>query len=146
MSLISFGCWNISTCTGSDAAHTSQNMNHSALVKFFSKLNNLFLGYFDPINNFLIIKMNNFRGDLSDISAKTATPLCLYSTLLTLHNPTASALFGCVYVSMYSSIANGRQGATKAAKSRALKKQAVQPFKTFEVGTSFPAMKALPQA
>ena len=42
-------------------------------MKFFSKLNNLFFGYFDPITNFLIIKISNFRGDLSDISAKTAT-------------------------------------------------------------------------
>ena len=44
-----------------------------AAVKFFSKSNNLFFGYFDPINIFLIIKINNFRGDLSDVSAKTAT-------------------------------------------------------------------------
>ena len=42
-------------------------------VKFFSKLNNLFFGYFDPINSFFILKINNFRGGLSDISAKTAT-------------------------------------------------------------------------
>ena len=32
-----------------------------------------FLGYFDPKNNFFIMEICNFRGDLSDISAKTAT-------------------------------------------------------------------------
>ena len=43
-------------------------------VKFFSKLINLFFGCFDPMNiYFLIIKINKFRGDLSSISAKTAT-------------------------------------------------------------------------
>ena len=39
-------------------------------VKIFSKLIYLFFGYFDLINiYFLIIKINNFRGDLTDISA-----------------------------------------------------------------------------
>ena len=43
-----------------------------------------FFGYFDPVNIFFIININNFRGDLSDISAKTATLvvtsiLCLYA-------------------------------------------------------------------
>ena len=42
-------------------------------VKFFSKLNYFISGYFDPINIFLIIKINNLQGDLSSISAKTAT-------------------------------------------------------------------------
>ena len=42
-------------------------------VKFFSKLNYIFFGHFDPKNIFLIIKINIFRGDLSDSSAKTAT-------------------------------------------------------------------------
>ena len=41
-------------------------------VKFFSKLINLFVGYFDPLKK-MIIKINIFRGDLSSISAKTAT-------------------------------------------------------------------------
>ena len=37
----------------------------------FSKLNKTFLGYLDPAVFFLqIMKMNNFRGDLTDISAK----------------------------------------------------------------------------
>ena len=45
----------------------------SSPVKFFSKLYKLIFGYFDPIIFFLIIKINNFRGDLSDISAETAT-------------------------------------------------------------------------
>ena len=42
-------------------------------MKFFSKLSYLFFGYFDPLEYFLIIKINKFRGDLSDISAKTGT-------------------------------------------------------------------------
>ena len=43
-------------------------------VKFFSKFIYLFVGYFDPVNIYiLMIKINNFRGDFSDISAKTAT-------------------------------------------------------------------------
>ena len=36
----------------------------------FSKLINLLFGYFDPVTIFYVIKINNFRGDLSDISAK----------------------------------------------------------------------------
>ena len=47
--------------------------NVRASVKIFSKLNYFTFGYFDPIIFFLIIKINNFRGDLSDVSAKTAT-------------------------------------------------------------------------
>ena len=43
-------------------------------MKFFSKLNYFISGYFDPTNYFfLIIKINNFWGGLSGISAKTAT-------------------------------------------------------------------------
>ena len=49
-------------------------------VKFFSKLNYFIFGYFEPTNYFLIIKINIFWGDLSGISAKTATllfvPVC----------------------------------------------------------------------
>ena len=42
--------------------------------KLFSKLNYFCFGYFDPTNIFFyIIKISNFRGDPSDISAKTAT-------------------------------------------------------------------------
>ena len=55
-------------------------------VKFFSKLNYFIFGFFDPTNNFLIIKINNFWGDLSGISAKTASlpTVCLnvYSLIL----------------------------------------------------------------
>ena len=36
----------------------------------FSKLNKIFLGYFDPEKIFQIIEINNFQGDLTDISAK----------------------------------------------------------------------------
>ena len=42
-------------------------------VKFCSKLNHLFFGYFDPVSIILIIKINISRGDLSGISAETAT-------------------------------------------------------------------------
>ena len=48
-------------------------------VKVFSKLNYFIVGYFDHVINFVIIKINIFRGDLSDISAKTAS-------LTTCHN------------------------------------------------------------
>ena len=48
-------------------------------VKFFSKWNDLFCGYFDPINMFQIIQINNLGGDLSNISAKTATLVLLRS-------------------------------------------------------------------
>ena len=44
-------------------------------VKFFSKLKFGFFGYFDPTNIFFYNKAKNFRGDLSDVSAKTATLL-----------------------------------------------------------------------
>ena len=36
----------------------------------FSKLNKISFGYFDPENIILDNKINNFRGDLTDISAK----------------------------------------------------------------------------
>ena len=36
----------------------------------FSKLNKIFFGYFDPDFFFEIIKINNFRGELTDNSAK----------------------------------------------------------------------------
>ena len=39
-------------------------------VLLFSKLNKMFFGYFDPETIFKIIKLNNFRGDLTDISTK----------------------------------------------------------------------------
>ena len=42
-------------------------------VKFFSKLNIFFLDTLILSIIFLIIKIDNFRGDLSSISAKTAT-------------------------------------------------------------------------
>ena len=35
----------------------------------FSKLNQIFIGYFDPEMVFYIVKITDFRGDLSDISA-----------------------------------------------------------------------------
>ena len=40
--------------------------------KFFSKLKNIFVGYFDPRNIFFDNLKKN-RGDQSDVSAKTAT-------------------------------------------------------------------------
>ena len=57
----------------------------TASVKFFSKLNYYFFGYFDHVNNFLIIKITNFRGDLSDISAKTATLGSMRTQLMPSH-------------------------------------------------------------
>ena len=36
----------------------------------FSKLNKMCFGYFDPEIFYQIMKINNFRGDLTDISAK----------------------------------------------------------------------------
>ena len=58
----------------------------------FTKSNNMFLGFFDPIFfgmiiiimiNIAIVLTNHFRDDLSDISAKTKTlvPVCA-STLV----------------------------------------------------------------
>ena len=51
-------------------------------VKFFSKLNQIFLDALIQLIYFLIIEINNFRGYLSNISAKTATLVestCSYS-------------------------------------------------------------------
>ena len=42
-------------------------------VKIFSKLNYFIFGYFDPTNIFFDNEKNILRGDLSGISAKTAT-------------------------------------------------------------------------
>ena len=39
-------------------------------VLLFSKLNKIFFGYFHPDFFFKIMKINNFQGDLTDISAK----------------------------------------------------------------------------
>ena len=40
-------------------------------MKFFSKLNKFIYGYFDLGKNFFkMMKINNFRGDPTDISAK----------------------------------------------------------------------------
>ena len=44
--------------------------NTCILVLLFSKFNKMFVGYFDPENFILDNKINNFRGDLTDISAK----------------------------------------------------------------------------
>ena len=35
------------------------------------KIKFIFLGYFDPVHDILIIKHNTIRGDLTDVSAKT---------------------------------------------------------------------------
>ena len=44
---------------------------HGSFTAFlFSKLNKLFFGCFDPENIFWIMKMDNFQGELTDISAK----------------------------------------------------------------------------
>jgi hypothetical protein len=67
----------------------------SSAVKFFQNFNNLFFGYFDPVNiYFLVIKINNFRGDLSNISAKTAT-LVAISSLNHTTNDSLKQHWGC---------------------------------------------------
>ena len=38
-----------------------------------SKLNKIFIGHFDPQKIFLIWKIKKFLGDLTNVSAKTAT-------------------------------------------------------------------------
>ena len=43
-------------------------------VKFCLRLNKIIFGYFDPVNIFFDNKINNFWGDVSDISAKRASP------------------------------------------------------------------------
>ena len=53
-----------------NADHTRM---HCWQWSFFQNLINLFLGYFDPINNFFDNKKNIFRGYLGDISAETAS-------------------------------------------------------------------------
>ena len=43
-------------------------------VILFSTLNGLLFGYVDPVNiTFIFVKVNNFRGDLTDVSARTKT-------------------------------------------------------------------------
>ena len=60
---------------------------------FFFKINTFSLPhYFDPMHLFFIVKINIFRGDLSDILAKTATlgrtgAEGALSTLTALHLP-----------------------------------------------------------
>ena len=47
--------------------------DNQGAVKFFSKLNYYLFGYFDPIQKKIDSKNNNFRGELIDITVKTAT-------------------------------------------------------------------------
>ena len=56
-------------------------------MKFFAKPKKNVLGNFDPVNIFLIVKKNNFRGDLSGISAKMATLLAALASLSTPRPP-----------------------------------------------------------
>ena len=58
-------------------------------VLLFSKLNKIFFGYFDPEMSFTIMKNNNFKGELTDISAKkevlsmsTCTFFCFRDVML----------------------------------------------------------------
>ena len=48
-------------------------VRQAGISEAFFKIKLLLFGYFDPTNIFLIIKVSNVRGGLSDISAKTAT-------------------------------------------------------------------------
>ena len=43
---------------------------------FVLKIKQIFFGHFDPDFFFKIMKMNNFRGDLTDISVKKNCSLC----------------------------------------------------------------------
>ena len=52
--------------------------DYTAPVILFSKLNDMFSGYFYPQKTILITKIINFRGDLTDVSSKTVT---LYRTI-----------------------------------------------------------------
>ena len=53
------------------------NLKDSWSVRLFSKLNEIWSGYFDPINIIFDGKINTFSGDLADVSAKTRTLLML---------------------------------------------------------------------
>ena len=59
----------------------------------FSKLNKLISGYFDPENIFLDNKIINFRGDLTDNSAKKEVLVLMYTT--------ARWLQRCVWISYF---------------------------------------------
>ena len=48
----------------------------------FSKLNKIIFGYFDPENIFIDNKIINFRGDLTDSSAKKEALMATYHLLL----------------------------------------------------------------
>ena len=48
----------------------------------FSNLNKIFFGYFDAENIFKITKTINYRGDLTDVSAKKEAPSVTSSLLL----------------------------------------------------------------
>ena len=50
-----------------------RRQNRWTAVLPFSKLKKIFFGYFDPEHVFEIMKINNFRGELTDISAKRNT-------------------------------------------------------------------------
>ena len=49
-------------------------------VILFSKLNKIFLGCFKPENIFLTIKLSNFRGDLTNTLAHTATLIQMWKS------------------------------------------------------------------
>ena len=60
------------------AFHRTMNKHKSPpnwkAVVLFSKLNNLFFGYFHPIEtHFSKTKITNFRGDVNDVSAETTS-------------------------------------------------------------------------
>ena len=56
-------------------SHWSYGVVVVRTIEVFFKIESFVMGYFDPINTFLITEINNFRGDLSGISAETATLL-----------------------------------------------------------------------
>ena len=44
-------------------------------VVFFSKVNKVYTGSSDPVNFIVMIKTNNFRGGLTDVTAETKAVL-----------------------------------------------------------------------
>ena len=61
-------------CSQGELNNASVTMGiQSSSVLLFSKPNSTILGYVDPVNITSIIRINNFRGELTDVSAETKT-------------------------------------------------------------------------
>ena len=67
-------CWLYTRVVTNLAIPEARESSLSVWVTSFSKIINSLFGYFDPVNIYiLIVKVNNFRRDLRDIPAETAT-------------------------------------------------------------------------